>query len=70
MGSPSSSSSTASADHPSMLVSLASGGFAGLSVDVVLFPLDTLKTRLQSAQGFLKSGGFRGIYKGIPLNLT
>jgi len=34
-------------------------------VDVALFPLDTLKTRLQSAQGFLKTGGFTGLYKGI-----
>lgn len=38
---------------------------AGLVVDVVLFPLDTLKTRLQAAQGFRKAGGFAGIYKGI-----
>lgn len=34
-------------------------------VDVVLFPLDTIKTRLQSQQGFLRAGGFSGIYKGI-----
>lgn len=32
---------------------------------MVLFPLDTLKTRLQAAQGFRKAGGFHGIYKGI-----
>lgn len=30
-----------------------------------LFPLDTIKTRLQSQQGFLKAGGFKGIYKGL-----
>jgi solute carrier family 25 S-adenosylmethionine transporter 26 len=41
------------------------GASAGLSVDMVLFPLDTIKTRLQSAQGFIKSGGFSGVYKGI-----
>lgn len=34
-------------------------------MDVTLFPLDTLKTRLQSSQGFLKTGGFTGLYKGI-----
>ncbi|KAK1004105.1 hypothetical protein LTR91_004551 [Friedmanniomyces endolithicus] len=28
-------------------------------------PLDTLKTRLQSAAGFRASGGFRGVYNGI-----
>jgi len=41
------------------------GGVAGLFVDVVLFPLDTLKTRLQAEQGFKNAGGFRGIYKGL-----
>ena len=41
------------------------GGLAGLAVDLILFPLDTLKTRLQSEQGFIKSGGFNGIYKGL-----
>jgi len=46
-------------------ISLLSGGIAGTAVDVILFPLDTLKTRLQSAEGFIKSGGFRGIYSGI-----
>lgn len=30
-----------------------------------LFPLDTLKTRLQSSAGFTASGGFSGMYKGI-----
>ena len=47
------------------LIPIASGACAGLSVDIVLFPLDTLKTRLQAANGFWKSGGFRGVYKGM-----
>ncbi|GJQ72145.1 hypothetical protein Trydic_g3239 [Trypoxylus dichotomus] len=47
------------------LSSLFGGGAAGLVVDVVLFPLDTIKTRLQAQQGFLKAGGFTKIYKGI-----
>ncbi|XP_005547607.3 mitochondrial S-adenosylmethionine carrier protein isoform X2 [Macaca fascicularis] len=42
------------------------GGVAGVSVDLILFPLDTIKTRLQSPQGFNKAGGFRGIYAGVP----
>ena len=42
------------------------GGVAGASVDLILFPLDTIKTRLQSPQGFNKAGGFRGIYAGVP----
>lgn len=41
------------------------GGVAGTAVDVALFPLDTLKTRLQSEAGFRASGGFRGIYSGL-----
>lgn len=45
---------------------LISGAFAGLFVDLTLFPLDTIKTRLQSEAGFWKSGGFRRIYAGIP----
>ncbi|XP_072948181.1 mitochondrial S-adenosylmethionine carrier protein-like [Epargyreus clarus] len=44
---------------------LFAGALAGLSVDVALYPLDTLKTRLQSQQGFNKAGGFRGVYKGL-----
>ncbi|XP_053454491.1 S-adenosylmethionine mitochondrial carrier protein isoform X2 [Nycticebus coucang] len=42
------------------------GGIAGVSVDLILFPLDTIKTRLQSPQGFNKAGGFHGIYAGVP----
>lgn len=34
-------------------------------MDVALYPLDTLKTRIQSEQGLWKAGGFRQIYKGI-----
>ncbi|XP_037089916.1 S-adenosylmethionine mitochondrial carrier protein-like isoform X1 [Pollicipes pollicipes] len=45
--------------------SFIAGGLAGLTVDVALFPLDTVKTRLQSAEGFLRSGGLRGLYAGV-----
>lgn len=50
---------------PSFLVALIAGGLAGTSVDVTLFPLDTIKTRLQAPGGFLNAGGFRGIYNGL-----
>ncbi|KAJ9583562.1 hypothetical protein L9F63_022096, partial [Diploptera punctata] len=46
---------------------LAPGGIAGLTVDVTLFPLDTLKTRLQSPCGFKASGGFKNLYKGVGI---
>ena len=41
------------------------GGVAGFLVDVCLFPIDSLKTRLQSERGFWNSGGFSKIYKGF-----
>lgn len=47
------------------LIALVSGGLAGTCVDIALFPIDTIKTRLQSPQGFLKAGGFHGIYRGL-----
>ena len=50
---------------PPFVVSLISGGMAGTAVDVSLFPLDTIKTRLQAEQGFWKAGGFRNIYAGL-----
>ena len=49
----------------SFWTALVAGGCAGTSVDVALFPIDTLKTRLQSPQGFVKAGGFKGIYNGL-----
>ncbi|KAF8551273.1 mitochondrial carrier [Imleria badia] len=50
---------------PTFVQSLIAGGAAGTAVDLLFFPIDTVKTRLQSAQGFVKAGGFKGIYKGI-----
>ncbi|KHN73601.1 S-adenosylmethionine mitochondrial carrier protein [Toxocara canis] len=41
------------------------GASAGLAVDLSLYPLDTIKTRLQSAQGFSAAGGFKNIYRGM-----
>ncbi|CCG84515.1 protein of unknown function [Taphrina deformans PYCC 5710] len=48
-----------------VVVPLLSGAFAGLAVDLSLFPLDTLKTRLQAEGGFLINGGYRHLYKGM-----
>ncbi|XP_068415238.1 mitochondrial S-adenosylmethionine carrier protein isoform X3 [Eschrichtius robustus] len=53
-------------DRPGFTASLVAGGVAGVCVDLILFPLDTIKTRLQSPQGFNKAGGFRGVYAGVP----
>ncbi|KAI2467652.1 mitochondrial carrier [Annulohypoxylon bovei var. microspora] len=51
--------------QPPFTTALLAGGIAGTTVDLSLFPLDTLKTRLQSHAGFFPSGGFRGIYRGV-----
>lgn len=45
--------------------SLASGAVAGTAVDLLFYPLDTVKTRLQAKQGFIASGGFKGVYRGL-----
>lgn len=49
----------------SFYTALLSGALAGTTVDLTLYPLDTLKTRLQSPTTFLSSGGFSGIYAGV-----
>ncbi|KAI3619726.1 s-adenosylmethionine transporter [Moniliophthora roreri] len=53
------------ARKPTFLQSLLAGGAAGTAVDLLFFPIDTIKTRLQSSQGFAKAGGFKWVYKGI-----
>lgn len=53
------------ASNPTFRTALLAGAVAGTTVDLSLFPLDTLKTRLQSSGGFFQSGGFSGIYRGI-----
>lgn len=45
---------------------LLAGAAAGLIVDTTLYPVDTIKSRLQSKQGFLKAGGFKNLYRGLP----
>ncbi|KAI6714904.1 hypothetical protein PZA11_000352 [Diplocarpon coronariae] len=54
-----------SASPPPFTTALLAGALAGTTVDLSLFPLDTLKTRLQSSAGFLASGGLTGIYRGV-----
>jgi len=54
-----------SQSRPPFTTALLAGALAGTTVDLSLYPLDTLKTRLQSSSGFLASGGFTGIYRGV-----
>jgi solute carrier family 25 (mitochondrial S-adenosylmethionine transporter), member 26 len=55
---------------PSFSTALLAGGFAGMTVDIALYPIDTLKTRLQAPVGFWKAGGFNGIYRGLGATAT
>ncbi|CAJ0930505.1 unnamed protein product, partial [Mesorhabditis belari] len=50
---------------PNITHELMCGATAGVAVDLGLYPLDTLKTRLQSKQGFRAAGGFRNLYRGM-----
>ena len=54
-------------DGPAVPFTLAliAGGCAGTTVDIALYPLDAMKTRLQAEGGFWKAGGFSGIYRGV-----
>ena len=46
-------------------VVLLAGGLASATVDVSIYPLDTMKTRQQAPGGFLRSGGFRALFRGV-----
>ncbi|CAG8951941.1 hypothetical protein HYFRA_00005747 [Hymenoscyphus fraxineus] len=50
---------------PSFTSSLTGGAIAGVAVDLFFYPIDTIKTRIQSKAGFIASGGFKNIYRGI-----
>lgn len=38
---------------------------AGIATDIVLFPLDTIKTRVQSDGGLWRSGGLKNVFRGV-----
>ncbi|KAK4054261.1 S-adenosylmethionine transporter [Microbotryomycetes sp. JL201] len=52
-------------NETSFMSALVAGGMAGTAVDTLFFPIDTLKTRMQSSQGFWHAGGFTGVYRGL-----
>ncbi|KAB7495143.1 S-adenosylmethionine mitochondrial carrier protein [Armadillidium nasatum] len=52
-------------DQSQYIIYTLSGGAAGMAVDFTLYPLDTIKTRLQSEMGFRAAGGFHKIYRGL-----
>ncbi|CAO4378502.1 unnamed protein product [Caenorhabditis nigoni] len=54
-----------SEDKGSVVRWLVCGATAGLAVDIGLYPLDTIKSRMQSKQGFIAAGGFKDVYRGM-----
>jgi solute carrier family 25 S-adenosylmethionine transporter 26 len=46
-------------------LSLMVGGISGTIREVLLFPFDTIKVRVQSSQGFQRAGGFLNLHRGI-----
>jgi len=59
----------ASGAGPATAISAQAGAVAGTAVDTVLFPLDTIKTRLQSGRPFsaeaLRAGVFAGLRSAV-----
>jgi hypothetical protein len=55
---------------------LAAGAVAGCAVEAALYPIDTIKTRMQAMVGgggiraLLSSGGGKGLYAGVYQNLA
>jgi solute carrier family 25 S-adenosylmethionine transporter 26 len=71
--------STSSNGMPSwgaIVANLAAGATAGCAVEAALYPIDTIKTRLQAMIGgggmkaLLQSGGGKGLYAGVWGNLV
>lgn len=50
---------------PPFELAVLAGGCASATVDVCIYPIDTLKTRLQSPQGFRAAGGYSGLFSGV-----
>ena len=52
-----------------MLDDFVAGAVTGLTLDLAFYPLDTVKTRIQSRQGILANGGSKHLYRGVGANL-
>jgi len=50
---------------PPFALAVVAGGFASATVDITVYPLDTLKTRMQAPRGLNRSGGFRRLFAGV-----
>lgn len=50
-----------------MITNIIAGGISSLGVDLLFFPMETIKTRLQTSQKFLKIETFKNLYKGVGI---
>ena len=53
-----------------LLPNLIAGGGAGAVTDIIFFPFETIKTRLQTSKTFLRVSTFKNVYKGLTPQLT
>jgi len=53
----------------SFVESMVAGAVAGFVCDVTLYPLDTIKTRMQAPGGLRATGGLAGAYRGVGITL-
>ena len=53
------------ARFPAVQLAVLAGGCASAAVDVIIFPLDSIKNSLQAPQGFNAAGGYRGLFTGV-----
>ena len=53
-----------------MVPNIFAGGFGAMFVDILFFPLETIKTRLQTSSKFLRLSIFKNVYKGINAQLS
>lgn len=59
---------SAKLSHHERLASFLGGATAGFCVDLTVYPMDTIKTRLQSASHVIrpKAGGSLNLFAGLP----
>ncbi|VDN09857.1 unnamed protein product [Dibothriocephalus latus] len=57
------------ANKPRTLTTVLAGGTAGLCVDLAVYPLDTIKTRLQNFSHSIRHSGQLRLFAGLPVVL-
>jgi solute carrier family 25 S-adenosylmethionine transporter 26 len=53
-----------------MIPNIIAGGVAAMITDLTFFPLETIKTRLQTSDKFLKMSIFKNVYRGISAQVA